>query len=246
MAQEDRYKIKIKNVLILSELKKLDELLFKKNIDVILFKGASLILKGYFGLDEREMSDADLIVKEKDFLAVEEAVKLLGFKKIPKGRHSYYKIVGEKFAPVILDIHVYFSNFKFEDFICEETKEYRKIKILDDSDTLIILAIHPIIKHGFFSEKDKKDLVSVYYKAKINNQGIDLEISNRTQQYGVSLIVSMSFEKCGIDFKKTKIGFKERLSYPFVKMCFYKHFKLNEYILPFFYEFGKIKEKLSS
>lgn len=244
--KEDKYKIRIRNILILSELKKLDELLFKKNIDAVLFKGGAFILKGYFDLDEREMCDADIIVKEKDFWLVEQAVKLLGFKKIPKGRHSYYKSIGEKFAPVILDIHTYFSNFKFEDFNCEETKEYRKIKLLADSDTLIILAVHPIVKHGFFSEKDKKDFISVYSKAKINNQGIDLEISNRAQQYGVSLIVSLAFKKCGIDFKKTKIGLKERLSYPFIKMCFYKHFKLNEYIIPFFYEFNKIKEKLSS
>ena len=73
-----------------------------------------------------------------------------------------------------------------------------------------------------------------------------MEILNRARQYGVSLIVSLALKKCGIDFKKTKIGFKERLSYPFIKMCFYKHFELNEYILPFFYEFNKIKEKLSS
>lgn len=244
MAEEDKYKIKIRNVLILSELKKLDRLLFKKNMDVILFKGASLILKGYFGLDEREMSDADIFVKEKDFLAVEEAVKLLGFKKIPKGRHSYYKIVGEKFAPVILDIHTYFSNFKFDDLNTQETKEYLKIKLLADTDTLIILSVHPIIKHGFFSEKDKNDFISVYSKAKMNNPYIDLEIFSRAQKYKVSLIVYLVFKKCGIDFIKTKISFKEWLSYPFLRICFSKYFKLNEYIMPFFYEFEKVKEKL--
>lgn len=244
--KEDKYKIRIRNILILSELKKLDELLFKKNIDAVLFKGGAFILKGYFDLDEREMCDADIIVKEKDFWLVEQAVKLLGFKKIPKGRHSYYKSIGEKFAPVILDIHTYFSNFKFDDFTGETTKEYKKIKLLSDTDTLIVLAVHPIIKHGFFSEKDKNDFISVYSKAKINNQDIDLETSIRAEKYGVSLIVYLAFKKCEIYFKKTKISFKELLSYPFIKICFYKHLKLNEYIVPFFYEFDKIKEELLS
>jgi hypothetical protein len=119
--------IKIRNVLLLNELDKIDRILDIENIKIIVIKGSSLILKNIFKSDEREMSDIDVFVKQNDFKKFENILYKSGFKKIEKGYNSYYKEIGGYFAPIIFDIHYDFIGIKFDDIETENT-EYKNIK----------------------------------------------------------------------------------------------------------------------
>ncbi|MGC9070381.1 MAG: nucleotidyltransferase family protein, partial [Elusimicrobiales bacterium] len=154
---DDFLKIKMRNTILLNEIYKMDSSFYEEGIIAILIKGAALILKGYIRFCEREMSDVDVVVRERDYDKVVRILEKKGFDEIKDGRHAYYRGVGDMFAPVIFDVHSYFSNLKFDDIEFEDLDDCKAFKLPSDSDLLIITAVHSVIKHGFFDDRCLKD-----------------------------------------------------------------------------------------
>ena len=238
---DEKTGIKIRNVILLNELDKIDRILDRENIEAGVIKGCSMILNNIYDIDEREMSDVDLIVKKDDYEKVIGILYDIGYKKIEKGRNSFYKEIGKKFAPIIFDIHYEFLGIKYLD-IDFKYCGYKKIKSASPSDELMITASHSIVKHSFFGDRERKDFLRIYQKG-IFNKNFIKDVFRKAKTKKLSYIIWLCFKKCNIFTEFPDVSLKEILSIPFVNICFYKHFKINEYILPFFYDIELVKNK---
>ncbi|MEF3280310.1 MAG: nucleotidyltransferase family protein [Elusimicrobiota bacterium] len=234
--------VRIRNVLLLDSLRAIDEIIWQKNFSIGVFKGAGMIIKGIYSIDEREMSDIDILVDEKDLGCFIDEIENIGFKKIKDGRNSYYKDIGEKFAPLIFDVHTYFSNINFSDFEFETVKEFKAIKVLTDEWLLITTAVHGIIKHGCFGQRDKSDFLKILNYAKIKDGFLIDKVMEKANKNKLGLILKTAFKVSGIEIQSTQKSLKEMLSFPFIWLSFKKHFTFNEYILPFFYDTRKVED----
>ena len=235
--------IKIRNVLLLNELDKIDRILDIENIKIIVIKGSSLILKNIFKSDEREMSDIDVFVKQNDFKKFENILYKSGFKKIEKGYNSYYKEIGGYFAPIIFDIHYDFIGIKFDDIETENT-EYKNIKASSLIDDFMITSIHSVVRHGYLGKKDLEDLFRIYREGVKKYSDFVNKVIRKSEKLGFGYIVYLCFKKIGVNLENPSLRFRDFFSIPFVKISFLKHIRLNEYILPLFYDKELIKNKI--
>jgi hypothetical protein len=240
---DERTKIKIRNLILLDELNKLYDIFQKENINLFVIKGTSLILKNIFDIDEREMSDIDVFVKKKDFKNIEFLLYKFGFKKIEKGYNSYYKEIGGYFAPIIFDIHYDFIGIKFDDIEIENT-EYKNIKVSSLIDDFIITSIHSVIRHGYLSKKYLEDLFRIYREGVKKYSDFVNKVIRKSEKFGFGYIVYLCFKKIGVNLEKPSLKFREIFSIPFVKISVLRHIRLNEYILPIFYDREIVKNKI--
>jgi hypothetical protein len=240
---DERTKIKIRNLILLDELNKLYDVFQKENINLFVIKGTSLILKNIFDIDEREMSDIDVFVKKNDFKNIEFLLYKFGFKKIEEGYNSYYKEIGGYFAPIIFDIHYDFIGIKFDDIETENT-EYKNIKASSLIDDFIITSIHSVVRHGYLGKKDLEDLFRIYREGVKKYSDFINRVIKKSEKFGFGYIVYLCFKKIGVNLEKPSLKFREIFSIPFVKLSFLKHIRLNEYILPLFYDKELVKNKI--
>lgn len=232
--------IKIRNIVLLNALNEIDDIIKDEAFFVAVFKGAALLIKSIFKIDERQMSDIDLIIDEVYYDRFIELCKKNGFNKIEGGRNSYYKTVIENMPPIIIDVHKYFSDMRISDFELENIDGFNKIKVLSDPDLLITTVVHAVIKHGFYSKDDEEVFKRIFLRIDDFSR-----LKHRIEKFKLGVIMNIAFRRIGVK-ERYSVSFTEILSFPFVWFCFKKHFTLNEYILPFFYEREKVVEFLKS
>lgn len=226
----------IRNILILDELKKIDN---KANFEFIVFKGAGLIINGIYKISERQMSDVDLFIKKSDknnFLSI---LTEMGYSEIKNGENSFYKIILSDFPPVVIDLHTEFFGFSFYDVSFVDLDGYRNLKVLSDEDMFLFLVIHSVLNHAFFDEKTKNDLK--YILKRNQNSEFLKRIIIKSERYGYSYLLVRVLNRFGFKFR-TKIGFRELISLPFLEISLKKHFVLNEYVLLLIYKPKKLIE----
>lgn len=215
----------IRNILLLEEIKKLDSVI---DFDVVVFKGAGFLLKGIYLIDEREMSDVDLFVNSKKYSDLLEILYDLGYKDIPNGRHSFYKIVSQNIPPLIFDVHIDFWGIDFYDLEIEDIGDYENVKVVCDVDLFLTSAIHSVLNHGHFDNKTKMDLEKF-----LGNKGKDFvnRVVFKANELGFGYIISMVFREIGFYNLNYRYGLKELIALPFLRLAFKKHLVLNEYII---------------
>ena len=235
-------KIKIRNTLLLNELDKIDKVFLNEGIRCFVIKGASLILKDIFGIDEREMSDVDLFVERNDFKKVEVLLYRGGFKKIERGYNSFYKEVGQMFAPVVFDLHYDFLGIRYLD-VDKVDVGYKAIKAASLVDDFIIISSHSIVRHGFIDKRILDDITRVYKKGSAVYEDFSSKVVLKSKRLKLGYITWLCFKKIGVDLKHPNISIREFFSIPFVRIAFYKYIRLNEYILPIFYDKELLKDE---
>lgn len=91
-----------RNILIFSELEEVLHALTCASIEVIVLKGAAFAHTLYPDLNQRELTDVDLLVKTKDFPAIDNILHTLGYRNLENSTTSYVK---DGVVPVLLDLN---------------------------------------------------------------------------------------------------------------------------------------------
>ncbi|MDB9823271.1 nucleotidyltransferase family protein [Deltaproteobacteria bacterium] len=145
------------NLMRITLLERLEEVLDDKNIEVMTLKGASLLDSVYSGAGMRPMDDLDLMVRAEDRKRLADLLLYLGFKRDPILPHFFIK------DAVGIDLHVHALNIdrinsRAELFplgmkpIWENSvpwkKGFRWLRSPDSVDNIFLLSQH-LMKHSF-------------------------------------------------------------------------------------------------
>ena len=136
----------------------------KENIDLIVLKGGALFLSGVFKLNEREMTDVDILLKDADEKLVKKILKLNHFKEMPNSSDAYFKMIAENAPPLIIDVHTKLLHMKditkiWSSKFLSLSKQNSNLLIMPYEDGFLHLIAHNLLHHGSFPEKAKKDLI---------------------------------------------------------------------------------------
>lgn len=159
------------NLIVIHHLKDLLTRLQKKGLEILIFRGFSLLGNVYASVGEREMMDVDILVREKDLGRLKKVLKGMGLEEIAPGTFSK--------PGLLLDLHTSFLNssrailersclsISLDDvFRKSVTKELdgMEIKIPCPEHLFLSTAIH-LQSHSFGSEKGWEDLKEIkkYY-----------------------------------------------------------------------------------
>lgn len=168
----------------------------KKNIDLIALKGAALFLSGVFSFREREMTDLDILIKEKDKEPFKEILKLNHFRKMPNSSQAYFKEIGEKSPPLILDVHSELRHIKEVQTIWtskleQPAAEYPNLLTLSFEDIFLHLSSHSLLHHGLFLKKHKNDIIKLLDWMKNNKKSDSFfkKTAEKSKYYGLNPVV---------------------------------------------------------
>ena len=159
------------NLIFIHHLKGLIERLKKAGLEILFFRGMSLLGDVYPSLGDREMLDVDILVRGKDLGILKKVLKGMGMEEIEPGNFST--------SSLLLDLHISFLNPSrtilersclsisiddvFERSVRKELDSVA-IKIPCPVHLFISTAIH-LQSHSFDSEKGWEDLkrIKKYY-----------------------------------------------------------------------------------
>ncbi|PIS47611.1 MAG: hypothetical protein COT17_02535 [Elusimicrobia bacterium CG08_land_8_20_14_0_20_51_18] len=227
-----------RNALLLGVLDELEPHLKKAGIEIMLLKGAACLELGIFGLEEREMTDLDLLVKPGDLPALVKILGSLGFGEMPESSAAYYRTVKETLPPLVVDLHTSLRHEKGPEEVWPG-----KIKIRENvyapplDDLLLFSAAHPVLHHGFFDERAARDFRKILGRSADPDALLERTAAKAATRgvaglFAGALAVSLP-EKAG----KTEAGISAREFFfaPLIKLSFKRHYAFNEYLLPFLY-----------
>jgi len=228
--------IPARNILLLNTLEEIEPFLLKENIEIIILKGAALIELDIFDISEREMSDLDILLKEKDSKKFIKILKNIGFAEMPNSSSAFIKNIKENFLPIIINLHTYLPYIKnIDELFNEKIKIRNNIYSLSIPDIIIFSIVHSILNHGYFDLKTKNDIKKIFEKYKTMKENLLTEISKKSEKLKISKLIHKALLECEIGNTKNKFNIKEFFLTPFINLAFKKHYNFNEYILPVFY-----------
>ncbi|MBU2530906.1 MAG: nucleotidyltransferase family protein [Elusimicrobia bacterium] len=178
-----------RNIILMDCLDVLARACLKKNIDLIVLKGGSLLLSGVFKLGEREMTDEDILLKEEDEASFKEILELNHFAQMPNSSDAYFKMIGKNAPPLIIDIHKKMLHVKdikeiWQSKIISPLEKNPNLFILNYEDVFLHLIAHNLLHHGSFPDKAKKDLIEFLKWIKANkNSNSFLRIAAEKSRY---------------------------------------------------------------
>jgi hypothetical protein len=166
------------NLIAIYHLKDLLSRLQKEAVEIIFFRGISLLGDVYPTMGEREMLDVDILVREKDLIKLKKVMQKMGMKEI-EARNFYKK-------GLLLDIHTSFLNLSrsilehsclgvalndiFEKSVTKEL-DGMKIKIPCPVHLFLSTAIH-LQSHSFGTEKKWEDLKRIKQYCNLSDEVI--------------------------------------------------------------------------
>ncbi len=216
--------ISVRNMLFISELERLEK---RVSFDIAVFKGAAYLLKNIYAIDEREMSDVDLLVEKEYF---NDFVKILydnGYHEIENGNHAFYRCVLKDFPPVIFDLHSEIFGLDFWEFEIEGLAGFKNLKTFSDVDLFIISVLHAILNHAFVDE-GLKDL----FKRLKKKYGDEFELElKRKNKRNFDFLINFVVEEIKGGNSVFPYLLRDFMAYPFLKLTLKKHYVLNEYII---------------
>lgn len=224
-----------RNLLLINEFEKINVEFEENNIDVIILKGLSYIYSGIYRIDEREMTDVDVLVNPRDLPEITEILLKNDFIQDEKNKTTFFKTANGNLPPVIFDIKSE-SEIKIEKENLYSYSKFKNLKIMNLPLMFAYSIFHAITHHAFFDEKTLTDCFKIYGFAREKDRFIDevIKISNENK---ISYMVLKAFKILGIkaDKKRFKISLKELMLKPFTDISFKKHILLNEYIFKLFF-----------
>ncbi len=185
-----------RNIILMDCLNIIARACQKKDIDLIVLKGGSLLLSGVFKLNEREMTDVDILLKEEDEKNFKEILKSLKFQEMPNSSDAYFKMLGENAPPLIIDIHqklLHIKNIKelWLSKLISPIEQNPNLLILSDEDVFLHLIAHNLLHHGSFPNKAQKDLIKFLVWIKVNKKAESFlkGVAEKSRVYNLNPIV---------------------------------------------------------
>jgi hypothetical protein len=175
------YKKASQNLIAIHHLKDLVTRLQKDGLEILFFRGISLLVDVYPLLGDREMFDVDILVRERDLGILKKVLQGMGMEEIEAGNF-------EK-RGLLLDVHTSFLNPSrtilehscFDISIDEVFKrsittklEGMEIKIPCPVHLFLSTAIH-LQTHSFGEEKGWKDLIRIKKNYRLSDAEILFE-----------------------------------------------------------------------
>lgn len=141
------------------------------DLDFVFFKGASLLLKKIYDLDERVLTDIDILVRPKHYHEFCRRLSDAGYQLYFQERLKSNAVVYKK-GEVVVDVHrsiFNFTEFPFRHFpacaLIDGMIEYSESHLIRDDLEFVI-----ILLHGLFSlyreERWVEDLIRLNYYVK--------------------------------------------------------------------------------
>jgi hypothetical protein len=130
-------------------------------IPVILLKGAALLEQGICRLDERQMTDVDLLLKPGDLDAFEKLVSDLGYGPLDGSSQAWHKILSPEAPPLIIDVHTGLRHIKDPEALWRTaggTPVGKNAMVLSLPDQFLHLASHALLNHGRLGDRTLQDL----------------------------------------------------------------------------------------
>ncbi|MDF2883295.1 MAG: hypothetical protein K0R54_3852 [Clostridiaceae bacterium] len=199
--KKDIFKDNVTQIRHINNISQLVNNLNKQGIEIILLKG--LVLRELYPRPEyRTMSDADILVKSKDYLVLEDHLIKNGY-ECDKENHPVHKCFMCSDHSLI-EVHwklindSYFNGYteKFENDVWKKSIEFNisgaKCKTLCDEDLLIHMCLHMAVhaKYRGFGLRQLYD-VAIFVK----NKNIDwVSFCSRISVYGISKFTKGIFE----------------------------------------------------
>lgn len=221
----NRKEVLMRNMLVLSELEKIDS---SVDFEICVFKGAAFILKNIYLIDERDMSDVDLFVDEKNYSVFLEIIFKNGYAAIENGKHSFYKIVCKNLPPVVIDLHRDLWGIKYDEVEKQSIDGFNNIKSLSDVWLFITSSLHCIINHAYIDEKTLRDLKRI---VEMNDENFIRKIVLTLKGKRYEFIVRYLMGKNGFYTDASPVNLRDFLIYPFISVALKKHIVINEYII---------------
>ena len=217
--EEAYYKNSLRNIIMISETKKVLESFKKEGIESIILKGVFLAEKIYRNIALREMTDVDILIKRKDVKKANRILNSLGY-PTPKYYEDLLKI------PSSLNTLMYKDNIRFHlhwhlinstwplNFLVEEISmdrifEYAKPIKVDTLDTLTLSNEHLLIYlcYHLFNHSFDRLILLVDILGLLNSYSIDWNfVIEEAERFKLSFILYyvLSFIS---QKKKTKISY---------------------------------------
>lgn len=132
----------------------------RRGLRPALLKGAALLALGVFRPDEREMSDADILVSPAEKKSLEAALEGLGFAPMPHSDQAWFRDTGPASPPVIADIHtgLWHARAPASYFLKNSVLAADGMRALSPAQLFAHLACHPLLHHGEFGARAAADL----------------------------------------------------------------------------------------
>lgn len=240
-----------RNIILMDYLDIIASSCQRKKIDVIVLKGGAFFLSKIFKLDEREMTDVDILLKKKDEESFKEILKSKQFKEMPGSSQAYFKVIGKNAPPIIMDVHFKLRHIKeietiWASKLISPLARNPNLFILSDEDVFLHLIAHALLHHGCFPDKTKRDLIAFLSRIKGNKnlESFLKAAAEKSRDYGLNPVAYyplkeifksrpdlLSAEK-NLLFKPAGM---EKIAAVFFKRAIAGHYRFLEYLLPVLY-----------
>lgn len=150
-------KIIARNIIILEQLKELNQEFLKNNIKIILLKGISLIILFPDYIKSRIMEDIDLLVKPDEFKKVENILYSLGYKNVVYDPFAYYH--PSKLAFIDIQTDIWYLNKKQNVVVWLNSLHLKdSLYTLSPYELYVYIYVHSMIHRQHFDNKWITDL----------------------------------------------------------------------------------------
>jgi len=150
-----------RNIMLMEAAREVCAAAHKAGIPVILLKGAALLEQGVCRLDERQMTDVDLLVKPGDLDAFEKIVPDLGYGPLESSSQAWHKILSPEAPPLIIDVHTGLRHVKDPSVLWKTaagTPAGKYGLVLSLPDQFLHMAAHMLLHHGRLEDRTITDL----------------------------------------------------------------------------------------
>ncbi|MDD2805145.1 MAG: nucleotidyltransferase family protein [Elusimicrobiales bacterium] len=162
----------------------------RAGIEVIPLKGIALLELGVYRLGERDLSDADLLLRPRDLPAFEGLLKELGYEPMPNSADAWYKPSPGEAPPVILDVHTGLWHIKdTEELFNWGLEPGRRGLALNLADLFIHAAAHPLLNHGALTARAVEDCARIAGSAPGDGEGFWALVARKAEVYGVRAVL---------------------------------------------------------
>lgn len=158
----------------------------RAGIEVVPLKGVALFELGIYRPGERDLSDADLLLRPRDLPAFENILRELGYLPMPDSADAWFKAQPGGAPPLILDLHTGLWHIPdTEEFFKWALEPGRRGPQLCLADLFIHAAAHPLLHHGELTPRALEDCARVAGAAPGDGEKFWALVARKAELYGV-------------------------------------------------------------
>ena len=149
-----------RNLLILGQLRDIDEAAARINLELILLKGAALIELEPDYAARRVMDDADLLVRPRDRKKLKLMLGSLGYQPAPHDPNALFH--PQKEAPIDISSEIFYTDKAQFERLWENSKaaasSFTSIFMLEPEELLVHLFAHAAVHHAEITQHWRSDI----------------------------------------------------------------------------------------